>query len=191
MDDWKGVQKANEETMALARQWGLSGIQAAVARRERLVAVALHGDPEQMEYKRRHPQPGFARPLHDTVLARAYGHRGEPEEGLRILEEARAWAQETGSKFFDAEVLRVRAELLLLQRRTEEAETSCREAIEIARQQKARMWELRAACDLARILRDQGRQAEAHDLLAPIYSWFSEGFSTRELRAARALLDSL
>ena len=71
MDDWDGVRKANETTMALATEWGLSGLRHQVSLRERLVAVAVHDDPEQMEYKRRHPQPGFARPLHDGVLARA------------------------------------------------------------------------------------------------------------------------
>jgi hypothetical protein len=71
------------------------------------VAVALHDDPEQMEYKRWHPQPGFARPLHDGVLARAYGRRGAPEEGLQIIEKSLAWAEETGSQFFDAELHRI------------------------------------------------------------------------------------
>ncbi|QRM35625.1 hypothetical protein [Microvirga sp. VF16] len=191
MDDWEGVRKANEETMALATEWGLSGIKEMVARRERLVAVALHCDPEQMEYKRQHPQPGFARSLHDAVLARAYGRGGEPDEGLRILEATSAWADATGSHFFDAEVYRTRAELLLLAKRPAKAEQSYRTALVIAREQKARMWELKSACGLADMLREQSRVAEAHDLLAPIYGWFSEGFSTRELQMARTLLDTL
>jgi tetratricopeptide (TPR) repeat protein len=191
MDDWESVQRSNRETIALATEWGVSGILEPVARRERLVAVALHCDPEQMEYKRRHPQPGFARTLHDAVLARAYGRRGEPEEGLRILEGTPAWADETGSRFFDAEVYRTRAELLLLTNRPDEAEQSYYKALETAREQKARMWELHAACGLARLWRDQGHPAEAHDLLAPIYSWFSEGFGTRDLQAAQVLLATL
>jgi class 3 adenylate cyclase/tetratricopeptide (TPR) repeat protein len=191
MDDWESVQRSNRETIALSTEWGLSGILEPVARRERLVAVALHCDPEQMEYKRRHPQPGFARSLHDAVLARAYGRRGEPEEGLRILEGTPAWADETGSRFFDAEVYRTRAELLLLTNRPDEAEQSYYKALETAREQKARMWELHAACGLARLWRDQGHPAEAHDLLAPIYSWFSEGFDTRDLQAAQVLLATL
>ena len=64
-------------------------------------------------------------------------------------------------------------------------------ALAIAREQKARMWELRSACDLARLWRDQGRGAEAYGLLAPIYSWFNEGFGTRDLQVARALLDTI
>ncbi|MBM6583738.1 AAA family ATPase [Microvirga sp. BT689] len=191
MDDWIGVQKANEATMALATEWGLSGLWHQVALRERLVAVALHTDPEQMDYKRRHPQPGFARPLHDGVLARAYGRRGTPEEGLQVIEEALAWAEETGSQFFDAELHRIRAGLLLRMQRMDEAELSGRKALEVAQEQGARMWALRSACDLAQMLRDQGRQAEAHDLLAPIHGWFTEGFDVGDLQRARALLEGL
>jgi tetratricopeptide (TPR) repeat protein len=191
MDDWEGVQTANEETIAVATEWGLSGFHELVARRERLIAVALHCDPEQMEYKRRHPQPGFARSLHDGVLARAYGRRGAPEEGLRILEGTPAWAEETGSQFFDAEVYRIRAELLVLTGRLDRAEQSYHKALEIAREQKARIWELRAACGLACLWRDQGRRAVAHDLLASINGWFSEGFDTQDLQMARTLLDTL
>jgi tetratricopeptide (TPR) repeat protein len=191
MDDWESVQRANEATIALVTEWGLSGLRQQVALRERLVAVALRNDPEQMEYKRQHPQPGFARPLHDAVLARAYGRQGAPEEGLQILEGSLAWSDETGSQFFDAEVYRTHAELLLLLGRMDEAEGSFSKALEIAREQGARMWELRAACGLAGLWRDQGRRAEAHGLLAPIYSWFSEGFGTRDLQVARALLDTL
>jgi tetratricopeptide (TPR) repeat protein len=191
MDDWEKVQTANQETVALATEWGLSGLQQMVARRERLVAVALHCDEEQMEYKRQHPQPGFARTLHDAVLARAYGRRGAPEQGLQILEGSLAWVEETNSRFFDAEVYRARAELLVLMGRMDQAELSYKRALEVAREQRARMWELRAACDFASLLRDQGRQAEAHNLLAPIYSWFREGFGTRELQTARSVLDTL
>ena len=98
---------------------------------------------------------------------------------------------QTGSQFFDAEVYRIRAGLLLLAKRLDEAERSYHRALEIAREQKAHMWELRAACDLASLWRGQGRQAEAQGLLAPIFGWFGEGFGTRDLRAARALLDTL
>jgi class 3 adenylate cyclase/tetratricopeptide (TPR) repeat protein len=191
MDDWDSVQKANEATMALATEWGLSGLRNQVALRERLAAVALHNVPEQMEYKRLHPQTGFARSLHDGVLARAYGRRGAPEEGLQVIAESLAWAEETGSQFFDAELHRIRAGLLLRMQRTDKAEHSYRKALEVARGQEARMWKLRAACDLAQMLRDQERQAEARDLLAPIHDWFTEGFDVDDLQRAKALLEGL
>ena len=177
--------------MALATEWGLSGLRHQVALRERLVAVALHDDPEQMEYKRRHPQPGFARPLHDGVLARAYGRRGVPEEGLQVIGESLAWAEKTCSQFFEAELHRVRGGLLLCMRHMDKAEQSYRKALEIAREQGALMWALRAACDLAQMLRDHGRPAESRDLLAPIHGWFTEGFDVNELQRARALLEGL
>jgi class 3 adenylate cyclase/tetratricopeptide (TPR) repeat protein len=191
MDDWDGVRRANEASIALATEWGLSGLRHQVALRERLVAVALHDDLEQMEYKRRHPQPGFARPLHDGVLARAYGRRGLPEEGLQVIGESLAWAEKTCSQFFDAELHRVRGGLLLCMRHMDKAEQSYRNALTIAREQGALMWALRAACDLAQMLRDHGRQAEARDLLAPIHGWFTEGFDVNDLQRATALLEGL
>jgi class 3 adenylate cyclase/tetratricopeptide (TPR) repeat protein len=191
MDDWDRVRKVNEATMDLATEWRLSGLRHQVALRERLVAVAVHDDPEQMEYKRRYPQPGFARPLHDGVLARAYGRRGAPEEGLQVIAEALAWSEETGSHFFDAELHRHRAGLLLRMQCMDKAEQSYRKALKVARGQGARMWELRAACDLAAMLRDHGQQAEAHDLLAPIHGWFTEGFDVDDLQRAKALLEGL
>jgi tetratricopeptide (TPR) repeat protein len=191
MDDWEGVRKANEATIALATEWGLSGLRHQVALRDRLVAVALHDDLEQMEYKRRHPQPGFARPLHDGMLARAYGRRGAPEEGLQVIRESLIWAEKTGSQFFDAELYRIRAGLLLRMQRTDKAERSYRKALEVARGQGAWMWALRAACDLAQMLRDLGRQGEACDPLASIHGWFTEGFDVHELNRAKALLEDL
>jgi class 3 adenylate cyclase/tetratricopeptide (TPR) repeat protein len=191
MDDWEGVRRANETTIAITTEWDLVGLRQQVARRERLVAVALHRDPEQMEYKRQHPQPGFARSLHDGVLARAYGRQGVPEEGLQVIEGSLTWTEETGSRFFNAELLRIRAGLLLLMQRTDEAECSYRNALEVAQEQGARMWELRAACDLAQMLCDRGRGAEVRNCLAAVYGWFSEGFDIPELRRSKALLESL
>jgi predicted ATPase len=191
MDDWESVERSNEATTALVTEWGLTGLRQQVALRERLVAVALYNDPEQMAYKRQHPQPGFARSLHDGVLARAYGRSGAPEDGLPLIDKSLVWAEETGSQFFDAELYRIRAGLLLLLRRMDEAEHSFRKAVEVAREQEARMWELRAACDLAQMLRDHGRRAEARDLLAPIHAWFREGFDIKELQRAKTLLDGM
>jgi predicted ATPase len=80
---------------------------------------------------------------------------------------------------------------LLRQGHSEAAEELYRKALSIAVEQEAKLWELRAAASLARLRRDQGRHAEARDLLAPVYGWFTEGFGTPDLKEAKALLDEL
>jgi len=91
----------------------------------------------------------------------------------------------------EAELHRLRGELLRSQRDDTEAEVELHRALEIARAQQARMWELRATLSLCRLWRDQGRRAEAHQALADIYGWFTEGFDTPDLREAKALLEEL
>ena len=111
--DWESVRQSNEETAALALEWGLTGLRQQVARRDRLVAVALNCDRREMVYKRRNPQPGFARSLHEAVLAQAYGRVGKPRIGIRLIDRALQWSAETGSRFYDAELHRIQAELFL------------------------------------------------------------------------------
>jgi predicted ATPase len=91
----------------------------------------------------------------------------------------------------EAELYRHKGQLLLHQRHSEAAEELYRKALSIAEEQEAKLWELRAAASLARLWRDQGRRAEARDLLAPVYGWFTEGFGTPDLKEAKALLDEL
>jgi predicted ATPase len=123
-----------------------------------------------------------------TFLAAAYGRAGQPGLGLRAVAEAK----ELEERIFAAETHRVEGELLLLQReRDERAEACFREAIEIARRQEAKLLELRAAMSLARLLRRQNRADEARQMLSEIYGWFTEGFDTKDLQDAKALLDEL
>jgi len=124
-------------------------------------------------------------------LAEAQARSGHPEEGLTTLAEALAVVEETGERHWEAELHRVRAELLLAQGDDAEAETSLQKAIDVARRQSARSWELRATTSLARLWQKQGRTREARELLAQIYGTFTEGFDTRDLKEARALLDEL
>ena len=91
----------------------------------------------------------------------------------------------------EAELFRHKGQLLVRQGHPEAAEELYRKALSIAREQEAKLWELRAAASLARLRRDQGRRAEARDLLAPVYGWFTEGFDTPDLKEAKALLDQL
>ncbi len=118
---------------------------------------------------------------------------GQPEEGLRVLTEAQAAAQARGERFLEAELDRLKGELLLALSadKQAEAETCFQQALDVARRQQAKSWELRAAMSLSRLWRQKGKREEAHQLLAPIYSWFTEGFDTADLREAKVLLEEL
>jgi len=107
------------------------------------------------------------------------------------LNDALQIAETTGERWLDAELYRHKGQLLLRQGNTEAAEGSYRKALSIAQEQEAKLWELRAAASLARLRRDQGRYAEARDLLAQVYGWFTEGFDTPDLKEAKALLNEL
>ena len=125
------------------------------------------------------------------LLARAYEIAGQVEEAVNLLDEALQNIATTGERRDEAEANRHKGELLLRQGHTEAAEELYRKALSIAVEQEAKLWELRAAVSLARLRRDQGRPAEARDLLAPVYGWFTEGFDTRDLKEAKVLLHTL
>ena len=128
-----------------------------------------------------------------TLLAETSGEVGQPDAGLRCLDEARTVMDSTQERFYEAEVHRVQGMLVLAQAADQHAlaETCFQHALAIARRQQARSWELRAAMSLARLWQQQGKQAEAHELLAPVYGWFTEGFDTADLQEAETLLDEL
>jgi len=109
---------------------------------------------------------------------------------LNTLLEALRGSRHRGENWFEAELVRRRGHLLQ-DRNPTAAETMFKEAIGIAQRQEAKLWELRAAVSLALLRHDQGRRAEAHALLAPVYGWFTEGFDTADLKEAKALLDEL
>jgi predicted ATPase len=133
-------------------------------------------------------------PWYLALLAGAHATVGQTAEGLDAIAEALVLVANTKERFYEAEIYRVKGELLLKQggsNTAAEAESCFHQALDIARVQPAKSWELRAATSLARLWRDQGRRVEAHDLLAPVYGWFTEGFETRDLKDAKALLDEL
>jgi predicted ATPase len=125
------------------------------------------------------------------LLADAYSQANYPNKVLPLLTEALALIERTQERWFEAELCRLLAEALLATSQFSSAEASLRRAIEVARQQDVKFWELRAATRLARLWRDQGKRTEARDLLAPVYGWFTEGFDTPVLQDAKALLDQL
>jgi predicted ATPase len=132
-------------------------------------------------------------PMMLVRLAQAHGRAAQAEEGLALIAEAQEFVAKTGEGMFEAEIHRIKGELLFARSPSDpaEAEASFREALEVARRQSAKSWELRASMSLARLWQQQGREQGARELLAPIYDWFTEGFDTRDLKDAKALLEEL
>jgi predicted ATPase len=126
-----------------------------------------------------------------TLRAEACNRLGRTTEGLSYLTEAEQIIETTNDAFAEAELHRVRADLLNANGDVAGAELSYQQAIAIAKRQSAKMFELRASTSLARLWRDQGKRVEAYNLLSPIYGWFTEGFETPALGEAKALLDTL
>jgi predicted ATPase len=130
-------------------------------------------------------------PHYTALLAAACEIAGQVEEAMALLDEALKIVERTGERWFAAELNRLKGRLLLRQGHTEAAEEFYRKALGIAVEQEAKLWELRAAASLAQLRRDQGRCAEARNLIAPVYGWFTESFGTPDLKEAKALLDEL
>jgi predicted ATPase len=136
-----------------------------------------------------------------ALLAAAFDLLGQPEAGLAALDEALTLVEQRGSSYYEAELHRQRGALLLRRAAKShpppssedehDAETCFQHALDVARHQQAKSWELRAATSLARLWQQQGKRQEAYDLLAPIYGWFTEGFDTADLQEAKALLQEL
>src|SRR5262249_39123066 len=132
-------------------------------------------------------------PYFTCLIAEGFMKADRIEDGLSALVVALTTADEYGEREHEAEIHRIKAELLLKQddSTVAEARKGFERAIEIAQKQGAKSWELRATTSLARLLRDTGRGGEARTMLAEIYGWFTEGFDTADLKEAKALLDEL
>jgi predicted ATPase/class 3 adenylate cyclase len=132
-------------------------------------------------------------PLHLSLLARANAELGQFDDAWRYMGEAMVAIENTNERWFEAEANHIAGQITLLSSEPNAAKAQAyfERALQIARQQQAKSWELRAAMSMARLWRNQGKRQEARDLLAPIYDWFTEGFDTRDLKEAKALLDSL
>jgi predicted ATPase len=175
--NWRGVGHVYH---GLARVMAGEGAAALTEVEEGLALVAGTG------------QRG-AVPAQLLALADGQFAAGRPADALGAVESGLALATETGQHGWDAGLYHLKGELLLAtdHASSAEAEALFRRALDIARAQEAKSFELRAATSLARLWRDQGRRAEARDLLAPVYAWFTEGFDTRDLQDAKALLEEL
>jgi class 3 adenylate cyclase/predicted ATPase len=129
--------------------------------------------------------------FHMALLAKACEIAGQVEEAFSLLENALEITERIGERWFAAELYRHKGQLMLRQGDFGAAEQFYCQATAIAREQEAKLWELRAAGSLARLYRDQDRLTEARDLLAPVYGWFTEGFETQDLKISKALLEEL
>ena len=130
-------------------------------------------------------------PHYTALLASACEAAGQVRQALALVDDALQITERTREGWFAAELNRNKGQLLLRQGHSEIAEELYRKALSIAQEQEAKLWKLRAATSLARLWGGQGRSAEASDLLAPVYGWFTEGFDTADLKEAKALLDEL
>src|SRR5262249_44856715 len=141
------------------REEGITAIQQAIAARQAMGAEV-------------------GRPWFLALLAEAYGRAGQTEAGLAVLAEALPAGHGTGECWWEAEIYRLKGELLQAVPDAPQAEACFQQALTVARHQQAKSLELRAAMSLSRLWQQQGKRAEARELLAPIYSWFTEGFDT-------------
>jgi predicted ATPase len=132
-------------------------------------------------------------PFYLSILARAYVQLGEFDDAWRWIGEAMMAVETTKERASETEVHRIAGEIALMspERDAAKAEAHFERALAISRKQRAKSWELRAAMSMARLWRDQGKRQQAHDLLAPVFGWFTEGFDTLDLKEAKTLLDEL
>jgi class 3 adenylate cyclase/predicted ATPase len=208
-----GLTLATEHGFAYRAAWAtlLQGwVLAAQGRRKEGVVRLQEGLAEARATGSEAVHPYFL-----ALIAEIYEKMGQPEEGLATLAEASAMRQRTGEQWYEAELYRLKGTLTLQsqarlrhvktdQGKTEdtgprpltpdpqgEAEAYFQKAVEIARQQQAKSWELRTTTSLAQLWKQQGKRTEPHKLLSEVYNWFTEGFDTKDLQEAKALLDEL
>ena len=193
------VQERAEATLALCGEHGfamflnwatitLGWALAAQGKEDEGIAHMREGFAAYRATAAEHQRPYFL-----SLLAEAYGNVGHIEEGLTMLKEALDMVNKTEERNWEAELHRSKGELLLMQQgqKMSEAEECFRQALDTARRQQAKSLELRAAMSLNRLWQHQGKQEEAHKLLAEIYDWFTEGFDTADLQEAKFLLEEL
>jgi len=196
---WHAVPELIEALMTLATEHGFATFMAHGAIMQGWL-LAAHGQRAAgirqirqclVDYRQTGTQAMLSYYL--GLVADIHGQDDQPDEGLRAVAEALEHVQQTDNRAYEAELYRLRGELLLARAAADaaDAEACFQQALTIARRQQARWWELRAATRLARLWQHQGKRGAAHTLLAPIYSGFTEGFDTPDLQEAQALLTAL
>jgi class 3 adenylate cyclase/predicted ATPase len=197
--DVPAVYEHAEAAVALSTERG-SPVWAAIGTCLRGWALAMQGQGEEGMTQVRQGITSYRAtgaalyvPYFYTLLAEVCAHLGHTEDGLQALTEGHTLVEQQEERWWEAEVARLRGVLLLRQTGTPQAEAEAwlQRALDVARRQEAKSLELRAAMSLSRLWQQQGKQAEARELLAPVYGWFTEGFDTADLQEAKALLEGL
>jgi class 3 adenylate cyclase/tetratricopeptide (TPR) repeat protein/ribosomal protein L40E len=196
--DVRKARERSETALRLANEYGISQVSGYAASLMGWVE-ASEGDAAKgvKEIRRAMEVIDLAgsklRTLLNAQLVECHLMHGDVEEGLVAAGDALAHVESAGERYCSSELNRLKGELLLRHEpsRQAAAESAFRTAIEVARAQQARWWELRATVSLARLLRDTGRRDQARTMLAEIYNWFTEGFDTADLKDAKALLEEL
>ncbi len=197
--EWQAAQAQAETAIALALEKGVP-YWVASGRIMLGAARAVQGQGEEGIAQLRQGLETWQamgtsanKPYFFTLLAIAFGKIGQASQGLKVLEEALTLSEQTGERWWDAELHRLRGSLLLapaVDNHTE-AVVAFQQALSIARDQQTKSLELRATISLSRLWQQQGKRDEAREQLASVYNWFSEGFDTADLQEAKALLDEL
>jgi predicted ATPase/class 3 adenylate cyclase len=190
------TQAHAEAAMTIATDQGFQQLAGAMPLRGWALTVSGHGEEGITRIRlavHRATRATRDRTYHLALLAEASAQVGQTAEGLEAVTEALTTLGKTGVRWWEAELYRLRGELLLQHAvaQPEEAEACFQQALDIARRQQAKSLELRAAMSLSRLWQRQGKRDAARELLAPIYGWFTEGFDTADLQEARGLLDEL
>jgi predicted ATPase len=195
--EWDEMADSIRWLVELAEQHALAMYGSLARILEAWLKVVREGAPEAVETMQDHVdrrlRMGTWQTYYDILIPDAHLRLGQVEAAMAAAREGLTRAERRGERLRVAELHRLRAACHLAGSGDDRgaAETALQAALRVARQQGARMWELRASCDLARLWAEQGERQKAHKLLAPVYGWFTEGFDTPDLKAAKVLLDEL
>jgi adenylate cyclase len=198
--DWESSKKEFKKVFALATEYALGHMLKHSTANNALILAYEERTEEALERAKQAIESMTAQGVlvgstrYLARLAEAFWIAGRCAEGLAVIADAMALVERTGERLCEADIWRIKGELLLKSAESNSpaaAETCYHRAIEIARQQSAKSWELRASRSLARLWQQQGKQTEARHMLAEVYSWFTEGFEMADLKDAKTLLDGL
>jgi tetratricopeptide (TPR) repeat protein len=198
--DWQSSQKEFEKVFALAEEYALGDMLKHATTTNALKLAYQERTEEALERAKQAIESltaqgvKLSRTGYLASMGKLFWTAGRRAEGLAAIAEALTLAEDAGERYYEAEIWRIKGELLLKAaagNSQTEAESCYRKAIEIARHQSAKAWELRASKSLARLWKQQGKTAEARQMLAGIYGWFTEGFDAADLKDAKALLEEL